>query len=73
MIGDTRTRTLLAVLTQPHPTVRSVATAIDRSAKTTYEHLLALRDLDLLDWEWGAHGTLRATVTAVPLTARGRR
>jgi hypothetical protein len=66
-IGDGPTRTLLAVLSLPRPTVRAVtAEAGFRSTSTVWAHLKALRALGLVAFEVGRPATTRATVRVVP-------
>jgi predicted transcriptional regulator len=64
-LDDAHTRTLLAVYTQTHPTVRSVAAEIDRSVTVTYRKLQRLRAEGLVAWEDGQAGTLRPLVAEV--------
>ena len=67
-IGDTATRVLLAVLTQDHPTVRSVGEEVGlASPNSTHHHLLDLRDAGLVTWDEGKTGTLRPLVAIVAL------
>lgn len=61
------TRTLLAVLSLPRPTVQAVtAEAGYRSTSTVWAHLKALRALGLVSFEDGRTATTRATVRIVP-------
>ncbi len=63
--GDTATRVLLAVLTQPRPTVRSVAAEVGRAVGHTHALLVELRDAGLVTWERGRRGTLRPACRVV--------
>lgn len=65
MWGDTATRVLLAVLRQPRPTVRSVATEVGKSSATVHLHLARLRAAGLVEWDAGKRSTLRAMVGPV--------
>lgn len=60
-IGDGATRTLLALLASPRPTVRGIMEATGkRSTSTVHEHLKSLRRLGLVTWSDHKDGTLRA-------------
>lgn len=68
-LPDERARVLRAVVTQAHPTVRSVALEAEVTVGCAYRHLLLLRHQGLVSWAIGpnghqAAGTLRANVTA---------
>lgn len=65
LMGDTRTRVLLAVIRQRTPTVMSVADEVGRSKAIAYRHLLTLRNDGLVAWEPDRAGTLRPLVRRV--------
>jgi hypothetical protein len=52
-------------MSQQRPTVRSVAAAVNRSVATTWKHLDYLWCDDLVTWEGGKTGTLRAQTRVV--------
>lgn len=58
---------LVAVLRQPHPTVRSVARAAHRSVSVTYKWLRWLDTQGLVAYPLGKAGALRPTVTEHPI------
>lgn len=60
-------RVLLAVATQPSPTVQSVADAAGVAHSSTYHHLHTLKNFGLVDWVHGQSGTLRALVRFEPV------
>lgn len=63
--GDTATRVLLAVLSQPRPTVPAVALAAGCSRGHAHALLVELRDAGLVTWERGRSGTLRPACRVV--------
>lgn len=63
IFDDAHTRTLLAVLHQDHPTVRSVAAETGCSASCAHGRLRRLRLAGLVTWDRRKQGTLRATCT----------
>jgi predicted transcriptional regulator len=69
IVMPAQTRVLLALIAvcerDGRATVRSVATEVGRAVRTTYDRLLDLRDVGLVDWEEGKAGTLRPTVRRV--------
>lgn len=77
-IGPARTRVLLEVIRQPHPTVRSVAAGVGITPRTVQQHLASLRSDGLVDWVDGSQGTLHATMRpvrfgpAITIYAEGR-
>lgn len=68
--GDTTTRTLLAVLRQQRPTVRSVAFEVGRSVSHTHAALVELRGAGLVTWDRGRAATLRPLVGEVTTAER---
>lgn len=68
--GDTATRVLLSVATQPRPTVRSVADEVGTTVGNVHQHLSKLRAEGLVTWEDGQQGTLRLACGFVPVVAR---
>lgn len=64
-MGDTRTRVLLAVVNQWHPTVRSVAAEAGVVVSVAHWHLEHLRSDGLVTWEEDRRGTLRPLVEEV--------
>lgn len=60
-------RVLLAVATQPGPTVQSVSDETGTAYSSTYHHLQTLRRAGLVDWVHGQSGTLRALVRFEPV------
>lgn len=66
-LSDTRLGVLVAVCTQRHPTVRSVAMYVGRDVETTYRHLERLREVGLVTWDGHKSGTLRPCVRIVPV------
>lgn len=66
-LGNTTTRVLLATISTPHPTVRSVGRAIGLSPMSAYHHLRKLRDAGLVEWDAGKTGTLRPSVAIVAM------
>lgn len=73
---ETRAAVLIAVMTQPAPTVRSICEATGiRSTSTCHEHLKTLRREGLVDWDdnhgrGGQHsrrGTLRPKLEVVAI------
>lgn len=70
-VSPLRTRVLLEVIRQEHPTIRGVATALGyQSPNSVHKHLKALRRAGLVDWVDTGRGTLHATVVAVKVRDR---
>lgn len=71
-LGDRPTRVLLAVIQDPHPSIRRVARTVGVSSMTALHDLRKLRSAGLVDWEPGPSGagTLRATVRIVAMGGR---
>lgn len=65
-ISEIEAAAIWAVLTQPRPTVRSVAAAIGRSIEATHRHLSRLKRQGLVRWEPGKDGTLRSGLELSP-------
>jgi hypothetical protein len=61
MFPNAATRVLLAVVSQPRATVRSVAEEVGCAISTAHSWLRVLRDEGLVAWTEGEQGTLRST------------
>lgn len=67
-INDTRTRILLEVIRQDHPTVTTIADAVGCARSTAFANLRKLRREGLVDWVPAARMyTLHACVVPTPI------
>ena len=65
-VGTMGTLVLREVLVQEHPTTTSIARALGRSKSTVHSHLVRLRRMRLVTWDYDRHATLRPLVAVVP-------